>query len=66
MSDTFVCPVPVMAPMGVLLNAEAVRDVWNTFVKPDQDAGNPQSMEMRALMAILRAMYKGLSDWEAK
>lgn len=37
-----------------------VQEVWDVFVKPDQDAGNVQSGEMRVLMAILRATYEGL------
>lgn len=65
--NTFTCPVPVMRPMGVPLNADAVQDVWNTYVVPGQaDDAPPQSVEMRALMAILRAVHKGLSDAEAK
>ena len=52
--------VPTIAPMGVEVTPGIVREVWDTFVKPDQDAGNLQSGEMRALMAILRAVYEGL------
>jgi hypothetical protein len=36
--------------------------VWDAFVKPEQDAGLPPSVEMRLLMAILRAMHNGLSS----
>lgn len=60
MGNTFTAPVPTVAPMGVEVTPEMVREVWDTFVKPDQDAGNLQSSEMRTLMAILRAMYEGL------
>ena len=52
-------PVPQMAPFGDQINIDSVREVWNAFVKPDQDAGNVQSVEMRLLMAILRATFAG-------
>ena len=60
MSNTFTAPVPQVAPTGFEVTPGMVRDVWDTFVKPDQDAGNLQSAEMRVLMAILRATYEGL------
>lgn len=60
MSNTFTSPVPLVAPIGIEVTPEMVREVWDTFVKPDQDAGNLQSSEMRTLMAILRATYEGL------
>lgn len=60
---TFACPVPIVAPLGTALDKpEYVQEVWDAFVKPDQDSGLPQSVEMRMLMAILRAVHKGLSD----
>lgn len=59
--DTFTCPVPLMMPFGVKVNAAMVQNVWETYVKPEQDAGIPQSGEMRVLMAILRAVHEGLS-----
>lgn len=61
---TFECPVPTMAPLGVELDRDAVREVWDTFVKPGQDRGDLQSIEDRALMAILRAVYEGLPPTE--
>lgn len=64
-SDTITIPVPLMAPFMLPLTTESVQEVWDTFVKPEQDAGVPQSVEMRALMAILRAVYEGMSDAEA-
>ena len=60
MSSTFTAPVPQVAPMGVEVTPGMVQEVWDTFVKPDQDAGNIQSGEMRTLMAILRSTYEGL------
>ena len=64
-SRTITIPVPVVAPLGWELDKpQMVQDVWDVFVKPEQDAGVPQSIEMRALMAILRAIYQGLSEAE--
>lgn len=63
MDKTIIIPVPEVAPFGSLLDKpEYVQEVWDAFVKPDQDAGIPQSSEMRMLMAILRAVYTGLQD----
>lgn len=56
-------PIPRLAPFGLALySPESVQEVWDTFVKPEQDAGIAQSVEMRTLMAILRAVHKGLVD----
>ena len=51
---------PRVQPFGYAVTPEMVREVWDTFVKPDQDEGIPQSGEMRVLMAILRAAYATL------
>lgn len=53
-------PHPGVAPFGVPLVASAIQEVWDVFVKPDQDAGNIQSIEMRCLMAVLRSVHQGL------
>lgn len=59
-------PVPIVRPLGAMLDKpEYVQEVWDAFVKPDQDAGVPQSVEMRMLMAILRAVAHGLSQRES-
>jgi hypothetical protein len=59
---TLTIPVPVVRPLDSLLDRpEYVQEVWDAFVKPDQDSGLPPSIEMRLLMAILRAVYQGLS-----
>lgn len=64
--DYIQIPVPIVAPVGWELTDPAiVQEVWDTFVKPDQEAGIPQSGEMRCLMAILRAVHKGLEDRRA-
>lgn len=59
-------PVPLVAPLGFEVNSDMIQDVWDTFVRPDQDKELPQSGEMRVLMAILRAAYVGLLDDETK
>jgi hypothetical protein len=64
MSDITI-PTPLVAPFGVELNKpEYVQEVWDAFVKPHQDSRMPPSTEMRMLMAILRAVYKGLEETE--
>jgi hypothetical protein len=60
---TIEIPVPLLAPFMIPLDSHAVQNVWDAFVKPDQDAGMPQSIEMRALMAILRAVYAGMTGF---
>ena len=52
-------PIPVAAPLGVEVLPEHAKEVWDAFVKPDQEAGLSQSVEMRMLMAILRAFHQG-------
>jgi hypothetical protein len=60
-------PIPVVAPLGIPVETkEEVYAVWDAFVKPEQDVGIPQSVEMRILMAILRAVYKGYGDRDRK
>lgn len=54
-------PMPVVAPFGTEVNADAVQMVWDTYIKPGQEAEMPQSIEERILMAILRAIYAGLA-----
>lgn len=47
-------------PFGMGITPGDVQDVWDAFVKPHQDSGEPQSVEMRVLMGILRATYREL------
>lgn len=54
--------IPLLAPLGLPVGKRAVQEVWDTFVKPDQDAEKPQSIEMRLLMTILRAVYDALAE----
>jgi hypothetical protein len=54
-----VMPVPLVAPLGTEFTPEFAQEVWDAFVKPDQEAGNLQSVEMRMLMALLRAFHQG-------
>lgn len=54
---------PVVAPFGVPVTAADVQDVWAAFVAPTQsDDAPPQSVETRALMGILRAVYTALTE----
>ena len=60
MSDRqIIMPVPTVAPFGTEFTPEYAQEVWDAFVKPDQEAGIPQSVEMRMLMALLRAFAQG-------
>lgn len=54
-----IMPVPIVRPLGTEFTPEYTQEVWDAFVKPDQDAGNLQSVEMRMLMALLRAYSQG-------
>ena len=57
---------PRMAPFGLPVTADGVREVWDAFVKPSQaDDAPPQSIEMRELMAILRWAHTRLSPEES-
>lgn len=58
--DTMVIPIPKVAPFGwKMTSVDLVQEVWDTFVKPDQEKNIPQSGEMRMLMAVLRAVGAG-------
>jgi hypothetical protein len=54
-------PVPIVAPLGIECGIDGVRDVWDALVKPGQARREPQSVEDRLLMAILRAVYEGFT-----
>ncbi len=56
--------VPV-APLGVELDRDAVRMVWDEFVVRLQD-GQLQSIEDRTLMACLRSLYISLPPTESE
>lgn len=57
-------PIPRVLPFGIPVDdVGGVQEVWDVFVKPTQDdSAPPQSIEDRMLMAILRAVYVGLSE----
>lgn len=58
---------PTMAPFGVPITKDGVQEVWDVFVKPMQrDDAPPQSVEDRALMAILRAVYGAMERGEVQ
>lgn len=62
MSDQIIIPRPTIRPLGIPVDRDAVQEVWDAFVKPEQEAGLPQSVEMRTLMAILRAVAVGVRE----
>lgn len=52
--------VPMM-PLGVLVTAPMIEDVWNVYIVPTQaDDAPPQSDVERVLMAILRSAYEAV------
>lgn len=55
-----VIPVPTMFPFGTEIDLDGVKDVWDTFVEPLRDG--PPSIELRSLMAILRAVGAGFVE----
>ena len=57
-----VIPVALVAPFMEEVDSAGVQMVWDTFVKPAQDRGDPQSIEDRYLIAILHAMFAGLDS----
>lgn len=63
--DRLDIPMPRFLPLGLPVDDKGmVQDVWDVFVQPAQERSDPQSGEMRVLMAILRAVYKGLEERE--
>lgn len=61
--EKIVIPMPKVPPMGIPITQGMVEDVWDVFVK-EQEQGLPPSGEMRCLMAVLRAVYQGLNEME--
>lgn len=64
--DTYPMPQMLVRPLMIELTKAGVQEVWDTFVKPKQDAGELQSIEDRALMAILRSAYIAAPEGEQK
>jgi hypothetical protein len=61
--EMMVIPVPLVMPLGwPLKSKKVVEEVWDVFVKPEQERGNPPSIEMRCLVAILRAVWEGMPE----
>ena len=59
--DTVTIPWPHVRPLAIPVTPSSVQEVWDTFVKSaPEDFASPPSVEMRTLMAILRAVYAGL------
>lgn len=54
-----------IAPFGGEVDRDALREVWEAFIRPTQaDDAPPQSVETRTLMAILRGVYGMLPPTE--
>lgn len=63
-ADTYTIHTPKIWPLGIPVNKATLQSVWDVFVKPEQDSGRVQSIEMRALMACLRELYRALPGRE--
>lgn len=60
---TVTIPVPRTLPLGFEITPSGVQEVWDTFVKPTHsDNAPPQSIEVRMLAGILRAVYAGMTE----
>lgn len=59
-------PLPLVRPLGLPVTRANVEEVWNAFIKPEQEERGLQSVETRILMAILRSVYEGLPELEMK
>ena len=67
---TITIPIPIISPMGLeITEASTIEEIWDAFINPTQEEELPPSVEMRCLMAVLRAVYAGLdpegSGWAA-
>lgn len=63
---TITIPLPLVRPLGIPVNRDAVREVWNEFVLDKNGEMPMQSIEERVLTAILRAVYEGLPPTDAE
>lgn len=52
-------PWPRSRPLDVTISAVALEEAWNAIIAPLANQG-PQSVELRAIMAALRAVYDGM------
>ena len=57
-TKSLVIPWPHTRPLDVPVSAEALKEAWDTLVVPLADG--PQSIEVRVLMATVRAVYDGM------
>jgi len=57
----FTIPPILVAPLGYpIIHPESIHDIWDVYIKPSQERGDPQSIEERMLMAVLRSVHAGL------
>lgn len=57
-AESLVIPWPRIRPLDVPVSVEALKEAWDTIIFPLADG--PQSVEVRVLMATLRAVYDGM------
>lgn len=57
---SIIIDTPIVRPLGTPLRPSDAQEIWDAFVVPYQaDDAPPQSVEMRMLMALLRAFAAG-------
>lgn len=59
-----VIPHPMVRPFEIPVSLSDVLDVWEVFIAKEQETREPQSSEMRTLMAVLRSVAAGLEKAE--
>ena len=60
----FMIPTPAVSPSGTPLNERTyLKAVWDTVITPTQNDNEClQPIEIRALRAVLRAVYEGMAE----
>ncbi len=59
-ADSLVIPWPTVRPMGFRLSAAGLQQAWSEIMTPIAEEQIPQSIELRCLMAALRAVFDGM------
>lgn len=57
---------PRVAPLGTPVSRSGVKDVWEAFITPIQESGQPPSVEARSLLAILRHVRAAMPEDDAR
>lgn len=58
--DTLEIPTPTLWPSDAKVTRTMIREAWNLYILPTQEAGEAQSEEMRTVMACLRLINEAL------